>query len=385
MKSLRLLVAVLCTGCLPVFANEASMSIANLSIRTQATTASDVTGAAFRMEFTSDVTEALEPISFNGEWYLTSGTVGYESIFQIENLETGEMETGILSIEIPSAGDANLNYLTDFFEVDRPVQQKLTADLLVGDAAVPVSAVWNRQAGEATGTVQLSISGYPQSAIGELLFDVPFEVFEYRGTLTYTPPTAVGTPIEASINLARVGVPDERFAGPYPLRLAADGTLIRQATRWAGPGGIDFDVLGSFDIEDVPFVLSRIPRRPRYLGSFFLVDGDPTTPFPDEYDVFDVFIADPNDTDHDGLPDLTDPADIPPPVVTPEVRLQVADGNLLLEVKAKAGVRVSIENRPSLSTGEWTAVQSFTLANDSESLALSGAEGNSGFWRVTTP
>ena len=381
MKSPCLILAVLCAGGLSALANEAAMSIASISIRTSSATATDLLGATYRLEFTSDLSEELIPNSFNGEWYATVGTVGYESFYQFENLETGEVGTGFLTIEIPNSGDANLNFLTDFFEVDQAVQGSTSGALESGPDPVPVSALWNRVGGSAGGVVQLTVP----VEFGEILFDIPFEVFEYRGTLTYTPPADVGTPIEARVNLPRVGVPDQRFAGPFPLRLAADGTLIRQATRWSGPGDMDFDVLGSFDIDEVEFLITKVPRRPQYAGAFFFLDGDPSTPFQDEYDIFDVFISDPNDADNDGLPDLTDPADVPPPTVTPEARLELVDGNLVLQVKAKAGARVTIESRPALTGGNWTAVQSLTLANDSESLALPALSAAAGYWRVTSP
>jgi len=74
-----------------------------------------------------------------------------------------------------------------------------------------------------------------------------------------------------------------------------------------------------------------------------------------------------------------------PHAMTPEIRLAAADGNLQLDVKAKAGVNVTLERRESLASGTWTPVQSFAMANDSETLVLPRPAGAAAFWRVTAP
>lgn len=385
MSSLRVVLALGCLSLQCLRANEASFEMANISIRTRESVGTDLVGTSFRVQSTSDLDAEGAVQSFNGEWYLLEGTIGYQSILQIENLETGEIAEGILLIDIPSAGDENLNFLTDFFEVDRAVGATTAAALEFGLGNLSATATWARAAGSAEGVVRLDFEGTVGDLLGALSFTVPFELQHYRGTLTYTPPTEVGALVEARIQTQRLGVPGQGFQGAFPLRLQENGTLIRLGSQWTGPGGVLFDVLGSLDIEGVEFPVSRIPRRPQYSGTFFLADGDPSTPFTEEYDVWDLFIADANDSDRDGLPDLSDPADLPPPQVTPELRLSVAGGNLQLEVKAKAGVTVTMERRDALVSGGWTAVQTFVMANDTDSIVLPPPAEASVFWRVTAP
>ncbi|MBN8246187.1 MAG: hypothetical protein J0L84_01945 [Verrucomicrobia bacterium] len=385
MPSLRTVLALSCLSLQFLRANEASFEMASISIRTRESVGTDLVGTTFRVQSTSDLDAEGVVQSFNGEWYLLEGTIGYQSILQIENLETGEIAEGILLIDIPSAGDENLNFLTDFFEVDRAVGATTAAALEFGLVNLSATATWARASGSAEGGVRLEFDGTVGDLLGTLSFTVPFEIQHYRGTLSYTPPTEVGALVEARIQTQRSGIPDQKFEGPFPLRLAENGTLIRSAARWTGPGDVAFDVLGSLDIEGVEFPVSRIPRRPQYSGTFFFADGDPGTPFTEEYDVWDLFIADANDADRDGIPDLSDPADLPPPQVTPEIRLAVADGNLQLEVKAKAGVTVTMERRDTLASGAWAAVQSFVMANDSDSIVLPLPAGAAAFWRVTAP
>ena len=97
----------------PVLANEADMNIACTSILVNDATASDVAETTFEIRFTSDFSDTAVN-SLNGEWYQVIGTVGYQSVFTLESPDFDIAETGVLDVEIPQSGDANLNFLTDF-------------------------------------------------------------------------------------------------------------------------------------------------------------------------------------------------------------------------------------------------------------------------------
>ncbi|MBL9175080.1 MAG: hypothetical protein JNL10_16190, partial [Verrucomicrobiales bacterium] len=302
------------------------------------------------------------------------------SVFTLENVDFGVVDVGVLDVEIPNPGDANLNFLTDFFEVDRAVSGQTTGTVTLGGKSQAVTAVWQRTAGEATGTVTLSFPAFPSLLIGDLTFTHTFEIFQYQGTLAYTPPAADGR-IPGTVNLNRVGA-DGHFSGSFPLTLAADGTLERLAAEWTNSLEEVFEVIGSKEIEDVDLSLVRVPLRKQYVGSFFFVDGVPSTPdFQDEFDLWDVFIDDPNDADGDGVADLGDAPAAAPPVA----RLSWINKTLQLGIQAPAGTRVDLQQRTSLAGGDWATTQSFTLGSADETIAVPVPEGGASFWRVVVP
>ena len=371
--------ALLPAAALPIHANEATIQIACTSIRAGDASAVDVAETSFEIRYTSDFSET-DINSFNGEWYQFIGTVGYESVFTLENVDFGVVDIGVLDVEIPNPGDANLNFLTDFFEVDRAVSGQTQGTVALGGKSQAVTAVWQRAAGETTGTVTLSFPAFPALLIGELTFTHTFEILQYQGTLTYTPPASDGS-IAATVNLKRVGA-EGSFEGPFPLKLAADGTIERLATEWTNSLEESFELLGSKDIEDVDLSLVRVPLRKQYAGSFFFLDGIPSTPdFQDEFDLWDVFIDDPNDVDGDGLADLGDAPAGAPPVA----RLAWINNTLQVGIEAPAGTRVQIQQRASLSEGDWATTQSFSLGSANETIAVPVPEDGASFWRVVVP
>lgn len=363
----------------PVLANEADMNIACTSILVNDATASDVAETTFEIRFTSDFSDTAVN-SLNGEWYQVIGTVGYQSVFTLESPDFDIAETGVLDVEIPSPGDANLNFLTDFFEVDQAVSGSTGGTVHIGNKSQPVTAVWDRAAGQATGTVTISFPGFPSLLIGDLSFTHTFEIFQYKGKLVYTPPAADGA-IPARVQLARVGG-EGTFNGTFPLRLAADGTIERLAATWTNAVDETFELLGSKEISDVDLSLVRVPLRKQYAGSFFFVDGIPSTPdFQDEFDLWDVFISDPNDADGDGIADLGDA----PAAAPPQAGIVWINNTLRLGLQGRAGTRVNIQRRASLTSGDWVTTQSFVLASDNETFALPTPEAGASFWRVTGP
>lgn len=380
MKALpRGYLALLTAAALPVHANEATIQIACTSIRAGDASAFDVAETSFEIRYTSDFSDT-DINSFNGEWYQFIGTVGYESVFTLENMDFGVVDVGVLDVEIPNPGDENLNFLTDFFEVERAISGQTTGAVSLGGKSQAVTAVWQRAAGETTGTVTLSFPAFPALLIGELTFTHTFEIFQYQGTLAYTPPASDGS-MDATVNLKRVGA-EGSFEGPFPLKLAEDGTIERLSTEWTNALEESFEVIGSKDIEDVDLSLARIPLRKQYAGSFFFVDGIPSTPdFQDEFDLWDVFIDDPNDADGDGLADLGDA----PAAAPPQANLVWINKTLQLSIAAPAGTRINIQQRTSLSEGDWATTQSFALGSANETIAIPVPEGGASFWRVVVP
>ncbi|HRI15597.1 MAG TPA: hypothetical protein PLX89_21585, partial [Verrucomicrobiota bacterium] len=292
-------------------ANDADMTIACQSIRVSPATAVDLTEFSYAIAYSTDVDAEGNIVSFNDEWFASNGTIGYMTAMQLDSLDLEFGYLGILEVDIPMSGDENLNFITDFFEVDHAVSASTTGTITIEGTTRDVEATWSRAAGQTTGNVNISFSS-PSHQIAGLSFDSTFEIYQYQGKLTYTPASEIGGIVAATVDLTRVGG-DTKFTGPMPMKVLDPATLDRQTTDWKGPNDEIYSVLGSMDIDGVPLPLDRLVlSRPWYGGSFFFLDGVPSTDFQDEYDLWDVFIVDSNDTDKDGIPDLSDPGTVIP-------------------------------------------------------------------------
>ena len=159
--------------------------------------------------------------------------------------------------------------------------------------------------------------------------------------------------------------------------------LDRAAVTWKGPGDLDFELLGSNDIEDAPFPITHVSQR-FYAGVIVLADGDPTTPFTDEYDYFDLIIEDQNDADGDRLPDLTDSPSVAPPRPTLATTLFEGSLRVLVTGGAPAG-RVAVERSPALPAAEWSSVGEVTLDDAGKAVVNAGIPtGDRAYFRTRT-
>lgn len=289
-----------------------------------------------------------------------------------------------LNIEVPDSGDSDLNALPDFFEVPRALASVTTGGEFSLDDGMEitqgtVSAIWSRPADSTTGTVKIQVNVNGLGSLGT--FTHTFEIFEFHGALTYT---NAGTNVTASVKLDRVGG-SGKFEGPFNLsRIDAD-ELSFAPSQWKGPGDLNFNVLGSYElgVED-PLTLLRGGLLTNYFGSFFFADGDPTTPFADEYDLWVIEIHDGNDTDKDGLPDLSDPVDgIAPPLKGPLLSLTVSSAGVArLTLTGTAGQKVLVERTETLTSPLWQEVQTATLGVEPIPFEFPASTAASVFWRA---
>lgn len=381
-------VAVLCLlgFCLPgvLWANEATMNLVCQSFVVRPAQAVADPGGGIALdcigEFTSDINDVGELRSINGEWFPYNGTLGYTSTLRLRSIELGLEWIGVIEVDIPKAGDLNLNFITDFLEADQAVSATTDGTVDVGLGQEPVVARWNRMAGSAEGTLTLRMPS-PFEAGTELEFLHPFEVLHYRGTLSYTPAAVGTTRVEARVQLPRLGGTGQ-FAGPMPLIVRDARTLERVNTHWLAAGAVDVEVLGSREVDGVDLFLDRIANRPWYAGSLFLLDGQPATPFQDEFDAWDVFVVDLNDANANGIPDISDPQPLVP--TSPTLSLSGPLGAFRLTVTGEAGRTIRVERIPSLSSPAWTLIRSGTLSGVPEVIPVE-ADGSTGFYRVTSP
>jgi hypothetical protein len=334
----------------------------------------------YQLAFTSTDDE-----TFNGELYRSMGTgsVGSQATLSHSGSELLGPLTGPLELGTPLGGDINLDGITDFLEVSRGITNLTSSGTLdFGDGTEAdqgtVAAKWNRSAGSATGTVLLKVD-VPGHGLTNLTFSHTFEIFQYTGTLTYD---IVGTNISTTVNLPRIGA-SGAFMGPMPMYRISPVTLGRAVTRWKGPGGLDFTPLDTFGLEGIEPTVNYIGKG-LYGGLVVLEDGDPSTPFPDEFDFFDLIIFDPNDSNANGISDLSD---LPTSVSTrPTLLAQWKSGKLSMTVNGPAGTRQIIERTDTLTTAAWAPAAEATL--DSSGFAvidLGTPSGEAGLFRVRTP
>ena len=372
-----LLSAALAVG--SAVANEATLTLTSLSLKVPPATFTTI-GGQYGLSFST-----ADDDSINSELFQSGGSAEYQTyaIIDYPGSEALGALVGVLTLQTPLGGDTNVNGVTDFLEVDRAIAATTTTGGIEIDDGIDfsrgtVTATWQRAANSTTGTVQLKVN-LPDFGFQNLTFDHTFEVFQYRGTLTYD---RSGTNFTASINLPRVGAPGS-FAGNFPVTRKSNLELNRAPVSWTGPGGQTFEVLGSDEVEGVPLPISHITGR-FYGGIVIFADGDPTTPFPDEYDFFDLLIEDLNDSNGNGIPDLTD--DLAAAPARPTLAASVAAGVVQLQVSGTPGTRCLIESSPTLPATAWNSVGEITLdASGKGSLNAGDANGTARLFRTRTP
>jgi hypothetical protein len=367
------------TGTSALLANEATLTLTSLSMKVP-TASVNLLGSVYRLSFTT-----ADDDTVNGELFASEGTGTYTSnaILEYPGSEALGPLIGLITLDIPLSGDTNVNGITDFLEVDRAIGATATTGTIEIDDGMEfsqgtVAATWRRNANEATGTVELRVN-LPDFGFQSLTFNHTFEIFQYRGVLTYT---RNGDDVTATVNLPRRGAAGA-FTGSMPMTRVSNGELSRAPVTWKGPGNLDFELFGTDDLEDVPLPVNYIARD-FYGGLIILADGDPSTPFPDEYDYFDLLIEDPNDADNDGLPDLSDTISAEPE--RPTLATSFTSNAVQIEVTGTPGAPLVIESSPTLPATTWTTAGEVTLnASGKATLSITDLSGNARLFRARTP
>lgn len=326
-------------------------------------------GLTYRISFT---TVDGEP---NGELGIdddpNSPTI-HSTVILFEHPVLGDTLINKLFLDPPDIGDADINRVDDFFQVDRAVNGVTTAGAFEDPffGLVEVTATWSRAAGSTTGNCVMTLQG----DFVDATFNVPFEVFQYRGPVTYGP--GLGAP--ARVDLTRQGAPGS-LQGDWHLSLHSPDELTFPADQWLDEGGHTFTFIPAGNIE---FYLTHIIRQ-FYHGLGGTFDGMPATPADEEYIVWEFNLFDPNDADGDRIPDLTDPPG--PSSVAPVVTVRIEDSFLKLRVTAEIGQTVIIERKPTLGTAEWSEVETTALSQTTQEFTLPLSGDDSDFYRARTP
>jgi len=297
----------------------------------------------------------------------------------------GSLQGG-MRITVPEPLDTDGDGVPDFYQVARAIDvvadggefqvyDPLNPDRLVDYGTV--RATWRRAAGQHRGECDflLASEAPAQTAIipaSGLTFRHNFEIIEFAGTYQYQP--AVER-IDGRVNLAQVGNPQRTLQGPIPIVRTdfdpVNALDILDAT-WTNQAGADLEVKGGY--------LDRFPEfELEYYGPLEFTDGDLSTTNLD-YEYYYVAIADPNDHNGDGIPDLSDP----PVEGRARLGIQHSDGTLVLTLSGEVGKTLRLQTAANPRTTGWIDVQTVTLTNSTQSVTLPIPSANTAYWRTLT-
>jgi hypothetical protein len=312
----------------------------------------------------------------NGElWYYNSSTYA-ANVTLYDNWFGDTVDSGYILLPIPNTGDANQNGFPDFFESSQPVNNIGTSGSynLQYFGTGTLQATWSRGTGSSLGSCTLNLK--PNPYYTWLTFYGTFQLLEYTGPLTYTPGA---TTVSGRVNLVQTDAPDNLYAGPVTfVKSPSDrfNTLTLQPGSWTNAWQ------QTFTYTNGNYVFQRDTRWPtNYSGYvFFYYDYNPAAPYP--FDAWVLSIDDPNDANHNGIPDFSDDLSGPAQPRRPRLTLARGSTNLWLSISGDVGHAHQIQELTSLSLTNWVTVWSQSLTNDPQPVSLPIPSGSAKYWRV---
>jgi hypothetical protein len=342
-----------------------------LSVRVEPGTAEQL-GLPYTLTFSS-----AEFASPNHEYFpVFEAGLTHATRFSLEGPEFPEPLHGELVINAPEHLDENTNSVPDFYEVavelPGPSGEGLWNSPVGGGEA---RFVWQRAAGLHRGTVRIQLTSDEFGTLPE--FTHVFEIIEYAGTFAYERSEENANGL---VTLARAGLETSTLGGPL--------VITREPT----------NRLNQFTINDSPLTnhlgatlvlalgdVERLPEMPlQYFGALAFTDGDPST-IETDYELFFIEFTDPNDTDGDGIPDLTD--DAGPAPQRPQIAIARRTHGLELTLQGEPGVTFVLEYASRLTPDAelWLEDRQITLATTNEVVELDVPLAESRFWRLRWP
>ena len=284
---------------------------------------------------------------------------------------------GSLYLNPPDFTDLNNNRFPDFFEIALGISgaistgsyncyDPMTYEYFNGN----IYATWNRAAGSKTGTVTMRVVDSVYPGYWGTMY-ATFEIFEYKGTLAYTPSA---TTVSGALNLTQTGS-NSTFTGSVQFVKSDTNrfdSLILQP-------GILTDAFAQANYFTNRYFFRDANWPTNYAGYVqFDNDGDIGTFYP--FAVWVLSIDDPNDANHNGIPDFSDDAAVAPPN-PPLLSLAPTSTNCLLTITGDLNRLVKIQQSPDLAPNSWTDVTSFTLTNSATVVPLT-LPASTAFWRA---
>lgn len=329
-------------------------------------------GESFTLELTSD--QSLAEI--NGElvplWDPTLPT--HAAMFRISSPNWDTPIFGQIAFDMAQYKDENGNGYDDFFEVSQSVSATTFGLFTTPVDNGTVVATWSRAAGSRAGTCRLRMTG---SKFGQLPdFTPDFEIIEYAGTFDYSRSRANTNTITGTLQLTQSDRSTNRLSGSLTLtRIATnrfDELIIAPGSLVDSNGTILTYSAGPLDRDT--------GLETNYFGFTDFDDGDPSTTTAD-YLPWVLSIDDTSDSNNNGIPDLSDDMDSPPPDGL-ELALNRAADELTLTLRGNAGQRITLQGATSLTAAEWTTVEMITLTSGAHVISIPIPSGSTRFWRA---
>ncbi|HYG24849.1 MAG TPA: hypothetical protein VEH04_18935 [Verrucomicrobiae bacterium] len=303
----------------------------------------------------------------NGELRYWGSTYTYSTWFEMEDWIFEETVGGALNLNKPSSQDLNGNGFDDFYEVSQAVSGRTSSGVyqFFGGAVETATATWNREAGTSYGTCTLNLNNFGS-------FTHTFQILEYTGSLTYTPGATTVTGI---VSMERTESPEWTFGGVLDFvksTVNPANQLTNQFSTWTN----SWDQ--SYEVWEQPFVRHHPARPSAYSGFIEFLDGNLGTEQAD-YFLWALVIHDSNDSDGDGIPNLSDSAAVVAPKA-PQLRIRNSGTNLVMTVSGDVGREHRIQSKGS-ATG-WIDGPVFTLSTDPQEVLVPYPLASPTLWRA---
>jgi len=242
-------------------------------------------------DYLGDGTENNSSISISQEARLVRNTIfEYETDYILYNSQ-GDLNYGEIKINIPSA-DFDLDGLPDFLDINKSVNLSTSGKIYNDDPFVIDSFVGNlkRDSGNNRGTYNIS------TVNGDVTGN--WRLNSFTGELNYQimPDINILT-ISASADLGNSNIKSSAYANSNFEIINQDQIRLPNIVFHAVTTGSNATATTGTAI------LNRLGNR--YIGELKLDDGESDTEWPD-YTDFILVIKDNNDSDGDGIPDITD-------------------------------------------------------------------------------
>ena len=361
------LVFTLLTGILSVQGGQsATVNLHCLSLRIPQGSAS-MLGLSYTLQLTTgsgqnpDINNELMP-----DWS-SSSSAQYISRFVLQSDAYPEPIPGIIGLYIPPFVDNNSNNISDFFEVSQPITPIQTSGIFVDDWVGDegrITAIWSRDAGQRIGSCSLKMVG----SFVNLTFPMTFEIMEYDGTMDYTMESS--SP-RGAVTLSLALSSTETLGGPIGFQVLGTNDLTLLGGVWTNSSGQTFTYLATTPGESIE------RYETNYYGYFEFKDGDPLSGMPG-YNTWMIAISDKNDSNKNGIPNLSD---LPPPV-PPRLMLSLTNRSLKLLIEAEAGRSCQIEKSVSITSTNWIPALLITMTNAYQILELPLPNEPTCFWRA---
>lgn len=278
-----------------------------------------------------------------------------------------------LRLNLPPYQDVDNNGYTDFFETAQAISGTSSGTYefnFLGSGIAQVT--WSRAAGSSVGSCTIRLK--PNAYTTWLTTTHTFQILEFTGKIAYL---AEASGITASVHGVQTDALDETIDGTFAL--TRNPTNIFDELEVEAGVWTNLATLGEYSF--YPTTLYRESSWPtNYYGWMDFLDGSPSSG-EEDYVSWMLSIDDPNDSDHDGIPNFSDDPATEPEPVAPSLNIASVTGGLQLTFTGEIGRSYAVEVCPALGLG-WTTTTNVVMTNQIQAVLIPLPQGRTAFWRA---